>query len=383
MKHWLRLRIPALAVFLALTVQTNQSHSCPFCQPGKTLSGAASDASMVFFGKLANANEKNNTTDIHVEVVLKDNSIRGNRKVLTLTPCQYLDKAGPNDRSLVFCKASKDGLRLSSSVPAMTGSKLPEYLRNAVQVKDKPLKQRLRFFFDFLENADPDIATDAYREFANADYTAEFRELLQDLPVERVIGWLKNPRTQPVRIGLYASMVGHSGHEKDAAVLRGILDDPERRSRDGVDGLLAAYTMVKSKEGWLYLVAALKDTRGSFEFRYAAFRAVRFLHDYRPDVVAKKELLDAACILLKQDDMPDIAIDHLRKWRAWDRAENVLAVARTDAGKQAIVKRAILRYCLCCEGSAKAKTYVQTCRHADAEVVKEIEDQLAKEKNSH
>ena len=31
-------------------------------------------------------------------------------------------------------------------------SKLPEYLRGALKIKDKPLSQRLRFFFDYLES---------------------------------------------------------------------------------------------------------------------------------------------------------------------------------------------------------------------------------------
>jgi hypothetical protein len=109
-------------------------------------------------------------------------------------------------------------------------------------------------------------------------------------------------------------------------------------------------------------------------------RALRFLHDYRPDVVAKKELLDGVCVLLEQDDMADLAIEDLRRWQAWDRADSVLAVAGTAAGTERIVKRAILRYCIECKGNAKARALVAEARKGDPEAVKEIEEKLERER---
>ena len=45
------------------------------------------------------------------------------------------------------------------------------YLKGAVEVADKDIPTRLRFFFDYLANPDVEIANDAYKEFANADYS--------------------------------------------------------------------------------------------------------------------------------------------------------------------------------------------------------------------
>jgi hypothetical protein len=275
----------------------------------------------------------------------------------------------------------KDAIDPYRGLEVKPGSKLCEYLRAAATLQGKPLGQQLRFFFDYLDNDDPDISTDAYREFANTPYTKEFKELLTELPVERVVRWLKDPRVKSERIGLYASMVGHAGKEKNVAVLRELLDNPERRAGSGVDGLLAGYTMARPKEGWSYLLAALKNRKEEFPFRFAALRSVRFLHDYRPDVVAKKQLLDGVCELLRQEDIADLAIDDLRKWQVWDRADRVLAVVRTEAYKQSIIKRAVLLYCLQCKGSDQAKVLVEAQRRADPEAVKELEDKLKREQS--
>ncbi len=249
-------------------------------------------------------------------------------------------------------------------------------------MKDKPLRKRLRFFFDYLDNKDPDISSDAYREFANADYTREFKELLQELPVERVVNWLHDPKTPPERIGLYGSMVGHAGKEKGARILRDLLNNPERRAGSGVDGLLAGYVLVKSGEGWSYLRASLGSRKDGFTFHYAALRAVRFLHDFRPDVIANKDLLDGVCVLLKHEDVSDLAIEALRNWQAWDRADRVLALVSTDAYKSAIIRRAILRYCLECKDSASAKAHVESRRKVDPEAVQEAKEFLKREQDS-
>ncbi len=383
MVQLMRRGIPWLAAMLVLASLANTSTSCPFCtMQGKTLTGEVAESSMVLYGKLTNANEKNNTTDIQIEVVVKDNAIRGTRKNLTLARFVDLERTGPNDRFLVFCDLFKGSIDPFRGMAVKADSKLPEYLRGAIGVKDKPVKDRLRFYFDYLDNDDQEISNDAYKEFANADYP-HVQEVAKTLPVDRVIKWLDKKETASFRIGLYALIVGHAGKEKDAKVLRKLLDNVEERPVSGIDGLFTGYTILKPKEGWPYLVAALKNTKEDFMFRYAALRAVRFLHDFRPDVVAKKDLLDGACILLKQDDISDLAIEDLRKWQAWDRADAVLDVVKTDAYKLPIVKRAILRYCLQCKDNARAKALVDARRAADAEAVKEAEGLLKLEQDTN
>ena len=206
----------------ALVGLASTSPACPFCtMQGKTLTGEVADASMVLYGKLGNANEKAETTDIAVETIIKDNEVRGKRMTLTLNRFIDLEMTGKNDRYIVFCDLFRGKIDPYRGLALKAGSKLPEYLRGALQLveKKKTGQERLRFFFDYLDSADLEISNDAYKEFGNADYK-DFTALSKTLPADRIVKWLKNTDTPTFRIGLYASMLGHAGKEKDAVVLK-------------------------------------------------------------------------------------------------------------------------------------------------------------------
>ena len=149
----------------------------------------------------------------------------------------------------------------------------------------------------------------------------------------------------------------------------------------GVDGILAGYMMLKPKEGWEYTRGILKDSRKEFMFRYAALRAVRFLWDYRPDLVARKDLAEGVAQLLDQNDIADLAIEDLRKWQRWDLADRVLGLQNKPAYELPIVRRAILRYALSCPDPAAAR-YVAEQRKKDPQAVNDAEELLKLEQES-
>jgi hypothetical protein len=371
-----------LALMLILAVPVI-SQACPFCtQGGKTLTQEVNQATLVLYGKLSNANENAETTDIDIEDVIKDDpAVRGKKMKLTLSRFVDLSVATDKDRFLVFCDLFNGKIDPYRGMALQKGSKLPEYIRGALKVKDKETPDRLRFFFGYLDSDDLEISNDAYREFANCDYK-DFKAMAKDLPADKVARWLADNETPSYRYGLYASMLGHCGKEKHADTLRSLLDDPDRRVGSGIDGVLAAYTLLKPKEGWKYLQESLKNTKEEFTFRYAALRAVRFLYEYRSDVVNKSELETAVCALLDQEDIADLAIEDLRKWQCWDKIDKVLAVRKTEAYKLPIVQRALLRYCLQCPGKPAATNYVAERRKADAEAVDEAVELLKLEQEA-
>jgi hypothetical protein len=371
-----------LLALLVCGVGASRGTACPFCaMQGKTLLDEVKGASMVLYGTFANADEAKEQTDLVVEAVIKDHRVRGKRKVVTVG--RYVPPApdGKKYKYLVFCEEFKGKIDPYRGVAVAPGSKMPKYLKGALAVQDKPIGKRLRFFFDYLDDADVEVSNDAYKEFANADYK-DYQAMAKDLPARRIIGWLKDPNTPAFRFGLYASMLGHCGKPKDAAVLEGLLADPDRRAASGVDGILAGYVMLDAKGGWKYVQGVLRDTRHEFMFRYAALRAVRFLYEFRPDLVSRQNLVDGVCRLLTQDDIADLAIEDLRKWSCWDKTDRILAVCKTPAYKLPIVRRAILRYCLSCKGNARAAAYVAEKRKEDAEAVKEAEELLKLEQET-
>src|SRR5579883_1800533 len=385
------LALPALLLLISL------ADACPFCgMQGPTLTGEVAQAKLVLYGELTNAKEQANgdgTTDIVIETVIKNelagkkgDPLAANNKIVRLD--RFLNPLGEAGkyRYLVYCDVFRGKIDPYRTVPVLKDGGMAKYLRGALEHKDEPIRKRLRYFFDYLDNPDLEISNDAYKEFGNADYK-DYKDMAKDLPAERVAKWLKDEKTPAFRYGLYASMLGHCGKEEHAKLLRDLLDDPAKRLGSGVDGMLAGYVMLKPKEGWAYTRDILKDGSKEFMVRYAALRAVRFLWDSRPDLIAQADLKEGVGFLLDQSDIADLAIDDLRKRQCWDLSDRVLGVQnkKTYKGERLadipIIHRAILRFALGCQdsktkNSAAAKAYVDEQRKKDAQMVADAEELL-------
>lgn len=369
---------------LAWVMAAGLAWGCPFCNPeaGKTMVEEVREARVVVYCSVKGNDLANQTSDVRVEDLIK-----GDKKDFprgkTITIRKYLDKDLLKDkRVLLFCNFYKGRVDAYRGLVADDNGVLPQYVRGAWERRDKPLSERLKFCFEYLDSKDVEASSDAYREFARADY-ADYKDMADKLPAERILGWLKSKDgLHATRYGLYASMLGHCGNKEHAKKVREILDRPERRST-GADGLLAAYVMLDPKEGFAYVRGILGRPKEDFTYRYAALRAVRFLHDYQQKRVKdeKLDVVGAVCQLLTHDDISDMAIEDLRKWKCWDMADKVLAVTKRDGfDDSTVIKRAVLRYCLQAEGVEKAKQYVKACRKDDEEGVKDAEELLELEK---
>jgi hypothetical protein len=397
----LTIALPALALLISF------APACPFCgMQGPTLTGEVAQAKLVLYGQLTNAKEQANgdgTTDLIVENVIKnelagkkddpihnktdkkDDSPRNNKaengavrqdhSYVRLD--RYLPPLGEGEKYhyLVYCDFFRGKVDPYRVVPVKDAD-MAKYLLGALEHKDETIGKRLRYFFDYLDSPDLEITNDAYKEFGNADYK-DYKDMAKDLPAERVAGWLKDEKTPAFRYGLYASMLGHCGKPEHAELLRNMLDDPAKRLGSGVDGMLAGYVMLKSKEGWAYTRDILKDAKKEFMVRYAALRAVRFLWDSRPDLVSQNALKDGMAVLLDQSDIADLAIDDLRKRECWDMTDRVLGLRTSKSFEIPIVRRAVLRFALGCKDKNKAAaSYVDEQRKKDAQMVADAEELL-------
>jgi hypothetical protein len=376
---WRRSLVLVFAL-LAGALFSTPSPACPFCSmQGQTLLGDVNQASMVLYGTFTNAKLEagsdfgQGTTDLVVEAVIKKHDILGNQKVLTLPRYVPTDK-NSKVKFLVFCDVFKGKIDPYRGVPVQADSDMVKYLTGALAVKDKDINARLRYYFDYLDNKEIEIANDAYKEFGNADYK-DYRDMAKQLPAEKIVHWLKDPNTPAFRYGLYASMLGHCGTAKDADVLRAMLDDPQKRVSTGVDGVLAGYVMLQPKQGWEYLHGILSDSKKEFMLRYAGLRAARFFWESRPDVLDKKQLVEGVSQLLKQSDIADLAIEDLRKWNRWETCQSILDLYGKRGFDIPIIRRAILRYALSCPEKA-AKDFVEQSRKRDPEMVKDAEELL-------
>lgn len=373
----LRRFLACLALVAGWALGSTSTPACPFCseERGPTLVGDFNQATMVLVGTFSNpmigkGGLEDGTTEFHIEQVLKTHDVIKDKKKITLP--RYLPNA--KNKFVVFCDVYKGNIDPYRGVEIPDKSELVKYLTGAVQLKDKAASDRLRYCFDFLNSPEFDVAIDAYREFAKADYK-DYMDMAKKLPADTIAAWLKDPKTPPYRYGLYASLLGHCGKEEHAKLLRTMIDDPEKRKGSGIDGLLAAYLMLQPKEGWSYLTTLLKDSNQEFLFRYAGLRTLRFLWDQRPDLVGKKELVQGMALVLQQSDMADFAVEDLRKWHRWEMTDQILDLYGKKTHDIPVIRRAILRFALQ-SPEARATAFVREQRKRDSEWVKDTEELL-------
>ena len=106
-------------------------------------------------------------------------------------------------------------------------------------------------------------------------------------------------------------------------------------------------------------------------------RATRFLHDYRPDLVGKKELADGVAQLLNQKDIADLAVEDLRKWGCADMTDRVSGLKQTEAYTTLpIVRRAVLRFAPSFPNVPADAAYVTEQRKTNGQGVSEAEEIL-------
>jgi hypothetical protein len=371
--------IRAGLVFLGVPLLAVPAFACQFCTPGPVFRKDFDQAKIVLFGKFTNprlprANDsQGGTADLVIEKVLKGSKILGDREVLTLP--RYIPKT--KSKYLVFCNLLKDKIDPYRGVEVFRGGDIVGYLKGNLALNGKSVRARLQYCFQYLDSRETEIALDAYREFARADYQ-DCRSLARNLPADKLARWLKDRKTPSNRIGLFALLLGDCGKEQHAALLRKLLDNRAKRAATGVDGMLVAYTILKPTAGWAYLrdqVLARPDKE--FQLRYAGLRAVQFFWDIRQDVVKKKDLLAGACLLLDQADVADYVIEDLRKWHCWQVSDKVLAVARKESHNVRMIHRALLRYALSCPSKyPRAAEFVKRERRKDKQEVETIEQQL-------
>jgi hypothetical protein len=379
-------------LLIVVLVAPVPAQCCPFCgMQGQTLTQEVDLASMVIYGKLTNARPKvgddfgGGETDLILDKddgIIKSHSWLAGKKIVTIPRYVPTDK-NDNSRFLIFGDLFRGQIDPYRGMPVKGTGDMPKYLKGALAVRKAKTPERLKFFFNYLQNEDIEIANDALKEFGNAPYT-EFEKMSATLPADKVAEWLTDKNTPAYRIGLYASIVAHASKKKDehARLLRSLVQDPENRVSSGVDGILAGQVILQPKEGWQYIKGILSNNpKNDFNYRYAALRSARFFADSRPDVVAHKDVVEAVTQLLDQGDIADLAIEDLRKWKCWELTKRILELKDRESHDLPVMRRAILRFCLSSPDAA-AKKYVAAMRKADEDMVTSAEELLKLEQTS-
>ncbi len=383
----LRTLLPAALFAVVLLDFTPAAVACPGCSAptGQTLTSEVAQADFILFGTLGNQKpdpkdpgSSKGTTDMTIDAIVKSHALVKDKKVFVIP--RYVPPDQKAFKYMVFFNVVNGDVDPYRGVAVAADSKLPEYVKGALEVRQKDSATRLNYFFNYLESNEIEISGDAYNEFAMAEYK-EVAEIAPKLPADTVMKWLKDPNTRASRYGLYGMLIGHSGKPENAKAIRTLLDDPERKFSSGLDGMLMGYTLLDKKAGYEYALKLIADSNSEFLVKHAALKTLRFFWEYRPDVLSKKEILDGMSGLMAHADIADMPIDDLRKWKAWDMTDVVLKYASTESHNTLpIVRRSILKFAIAASWAdpknAAAAGFVAKARMDDPERVKLIEELL-------
>ena len=355
--------------------------SCPFCTaPRLTLSEQIKQADVAVVGKWQSATEAD--ADSAAETVfevyrqLNGEPIKGELSIpsyragdpgdlfllLASDPASdESDQAAPPKAPPAEAAAADEAVAESKEVKESDESGAAEPLRWSGPVEISPdavdylvsapapeadQETRLAYFMKYLENADETVSTDAYSEFAKADYE-DIVPLADRMDTASLRRWLTDETVTPTRLGLYGMMLGLAGDESDAQLMEKIITEPTEDFRLGVDGIMGGYILLTGEDG-LQLVEQNKlvSTDVPFSETYAAMQALRFLWQYEDERIGKDRLKQSMRLLLDRPELADLVIADLSRWKDWSLIDSLDGYYGKEGYEVPAIQRAIIRFYL-------------------------------------
>ncbi len=317
------------------------------------------------------------TTDLRITDVLRSDPALEGKKVITVE--RYLPISDPKNppRFLVFCDIFKGKFDPFRGVPLQNADAVA-YARQVMKLDPKDITGNLLFFFRYLENADTEIARDAFLEFAKAS-DQDIARLARKLDPEKLRGWLKDTHTPAERLSVYALLLGACGSDADARFLHSLLNDPSERTVNAYDGLLGGYIHLRPREGWELASSLLRDGRKPLPVRLAVARTVSFFHGAQPRE-SRDNVLKCLDAMIGQGELADIAVEDMRRWEVRDRTRDILALYGKKGYDAPLMQRTIVRYALSGKDDSSTRAFLDERRRTEPELVKEVEEALQFEK---
>jgi hypothetical protein len=360
--------------------------ACTLCsgmQGRQTLRQEVARSKLVLYGTLANPRlappnqvaAGDGLTDLQIDHVVKSDPFLRDRKVVELPRYVPLNPKEP-PKFLVFCDVYNGKLDPYRGLPVRSPA-MVNYLKGATALDANDKAKALLYFFDFLDDGEPEIAADAYLEFARAT-DAEVGQVSSKLNPAKLRGLLQSPHTPPERLGLFAFLLGACGQEPDAALLLRLIQNPNAQTTPALGGLLSGYLQMQPKEGWELALGILRDEQKPFAQRFATLRMLRFMHGWKPEET-KPHILRGLGTVLPHPDLVDLAVEDLRQWKYWELTADVVAQYGKKGHDAPIIKRALLRYAVTCPRPEAARL-VAKVRQEDPQLLRDVEESLLFEK---
>lgn len=245
---------------------------------------------------------------------------------------------------LLFATQDDNG-QLQWSLPLEASESTLRYILEAPS-PDIVASQRLPYFLRFLGSNEPLIADDAFLELNSADWE-DILACTSQFPRDKLREWLRNPQTNPARIGLYAELLGVCGNNSDAEYLLEHIRQPTNDFRFGMDGYNIAYLWRTGEKGLAMLdELKLRPNDSPFSERYAVMQAIRFMVAHGSERVSRERACESMRLLLEAPEFADLAIADLGRWEDWSVQDRLMSLYGQGEYDNRPTQRAIVRYLL-------------------------------------
>ena len=295
-----------------------------------------------------------------VRVVKGESFIKPNQMIETI----YFGNA---QKGAPFLVMGVDPNNVMWSTPLKLSERSRDYIPQLLNLPKEGGK-RLEFFQEYLEDADEMLARDAYDEFAKAPY-ANVQELKPKMQHEKLVSWVKNPDIPASRRRLYLTMLGVCGGPQDVAMLEEMLKSDDRKTKAGLDALIACFLTLKGPEGMALIEDLyLKNSKAEYADTYAAIMAIRF-HGSETEIIPKERLMAGLRHMLDRPQLADLVIPDLARWEDWDVMDKMVQLFKTADEKNSWVRVPVINYLRACP-KPQAKKYIEELEKIDPAAVK-------------
>jgi len=273
-----------------------------------------------------------------------------------------------------------------------------DYVQNAPAV-DAPRTVMLAYLAKHLESTDKTVADDAYRYFEWLFEIKDIPEIREQLSVEQLRKFLANPETPPMRIGLYALLLGYAGDETDIPLLKEISLRPGKAPWEGgiLDRacLFEGYLLLARESGLEVLEEAkLRDNACPYYEISAMMYALQFMSEHGEERFTKDRLRQSMRIVLNRSEPYDMAFFHLAKLQDWSVSDRLMELYGTAGYDSIWMKGAIVGYLHSMDATRPkdpteqlpehviiARKHLNTLRDKDPETLKRLEENVVFQKN--
>ena len=377
------LTVPSLTV-PSLTVNSlivNSLTVCPFCTPvAPTFSEEMKSTDAVLIAELVKRGDRGGSGGKIAEQLgapqQAPRAVKKSELVISkvIKGEKYL-KVGDRIEAFVFGDGVKGDQFFVTGVepPSFSWStmkaspRVVEYISKLGELPKSGTK-RLAFFMNYLEDKEEVLARDCYDEFAIAPF-ADVIGLKAFIDRKKLRIWIENKDIPASRKGLYFTMLGIAGTEKDATFLEDLMKSGDDQKKTALDSMIACYITLKGAKG-LKLIddLFLKNAKSSYSDSFAAIAALRF-HGSEADVLKKEQIVASLRHMLNRNDLADLVIPDLARWEDWSVVEDLVSLFKDADPETSWVRMPVVNYLRACP-LPKAKKYMVELEKLDPKTFK-------------